>query len=95
MNIMRLLAQIIPPDEIKVPKESLDDNRLQQGFEIVIGVFAAAAVLVIAVCAFRIIISRGNSQDVSKARDGIIYASIGLVICMAAFFIVEFVVGNV
>lgn len=95
MKIMQYIAQIIPPNQINVPKDPVNESRLQQGFEIVLGVFAAAAVLVIAVCAFRIIISRGNSQDVSKARDGIIYASIGLVICMAAFFIVEFVVGNV
>lgn len=90
------VAQVISEGDIPgVPKGELTSTRTQDALQIAIGIFAAVAVLVIAVCAFRIIISRGSSQDVSKARDGIIYASIGLVICMAAFFIVEFVVGRV
>lgn len=89
------VAQIVNKDELNVPKGELSTNHLQEALQIALGIFAAVAVLIIAISAFRIIISRGNSQDVSKARDAIIYASIGLVICMTAFFIVGFVVGRV
>lgn len=97
-NFLYYTAQLIDKGDISgVPDVggTQDNSRVTTGFQIAIGIFAAAAVLIIAINAFRIIISRGNAQDVAKARDGIIYALAGLVICMAAFIIVEFVLGSV
>lgn len=90
------LAQIITPGEIpNVPKGSPTNNTITDALQFIFGVFAAVAVLIVAISAFRIVVSRGNAQDVSKARDAIIYASIGLIISMAAFIIVTFVVESV
>lgn len=90
------LAQIIDPIDIpNVPTASPTDNTITNALQFIFGVFAAVAVLIVALSAFRIVVSRGNAQDVSKARDAIIYASIGLVISMAAFIIVTFVVESV
>lgn len=98
-NLFTSLAQAvdISPGDIDVPKPAggLNSNTVEQGLNIFFGIAAAVAVLIIAISAFRIIISRGNSQDVQKARDAIIYASIGLVITMTAFAIVTFVIGRV
>lgn len=95
MNLYIRFAQIIESSEIKVPKNELGSSQITNALQVVFGIFAAVAVLVIAISAFRIVISRGNPQDVSRARDAIIFAVIGLVISMAAFTIVTFVVERV
>ncbi len=92
-------AAIINEDDINIPKTDLDtvggNSPVITGLNIFFGIAAAVAVLVIAISALRIVISRGNSQDVTKARDAIIYASVGLVVIMTAFAIVTFVVGRI
>lgn len=95
-NLPALLSQILTTDDIEnVPQTALDNNVVSNAMQMVFGIFAAAAVLIIAISALRIIISRGNPQDVSKARDAIIYASVGLVISLSALAIVTFVVERV
>lgn len=95
-NFLIKFAQVLSPDDIQnVPQTSLESNQVTNALQVVFAVFAALAVLMIAISAFRIILSRGNPQDVSKARDSIVFAIIGLVISMAAFSIVTFVVERV
>lgn len=62
---------------------------------IVLGITAAIAVLVIVIAGLRYILARGDPNAVAQARNAIIYAIVGLVITMAAFAIVTFVVGGV
>lgn len=93
--IIKHLAQTIDPNDLNVPKGSVTNNTVTDGLQILFGIFAAVAVLIIAISALRIVISRGKSEDVSRARDAIIFASIGLVISMMAFTIVTFVVERV
>ncbi len=95
-NLLIRAAQVLDPDNLEgVPKGNLDPITLTDALQWVFGVFAAVAVLVIAIAAFRIVISRGNPQDVSKSRDTIIYAAVGLAISLMAFTIVTFVVERV
>lgn len=94
-NSLTRFAQTISPDDLDVPKGNVTSTTVTDGLQIIFGIFAAVAVLIIAISALRIVISRGNSQDVSKARDSIIFAAIGLVISMMAFTIVTFVVERV
>lgn len=89
------LAQIIPEDQLDIPKRSLRENVVTNGLQIFFGVAAAVAVLIVGISAFRIVISRGNAQDVQKARDSILYAVIGLAITMSGFVIVTFVIERV
>jgi hypothetical protein len=88
-------AQLVDENKLDIPKGDLTHARLTDGLQVLFGIAAAVAVLIIAISSLRIVISRGNSQDVTKARDAIIYASVGLVITMAAFAIVTFVVERV
>lgn len=90
-----LFSQTIPPDQVVLPVAPVGDSQISSILQIVFGVFAAVAVLVIAISALRIVISRGNSQDIGKARDTIIYAAIGLAVSMMAFVIVRFVLGSI
>jgi hypothetical protein len=91
MKMFNLFSQIINQSEIDIPKGSPTSNTVTDGLQIVFGILAAIAVLIIAISALRIVISRGNSQDVSKARDAIIYAGIGLAVSLLGFIIVAFV----
>ena len=97
-NLAQKLADITIPvggdDGVRIPINPADGDALNTGLQMIFAIAGAVAVLIIAISAFRIIISRGNAQDVSKARDAIIYASIGLVVTLIAFAIVSFVVEN-
>lgn len=95
MKFTHFLAQIIPESEVDIPKNDLTESSVQTGLEIFFGVAAAVAVLVIAVSALKMTISRGNADEVTKARNTIIYASIGLAIALSGFVIVSFVVERI
>lgn len=95
MNLLNKIAQTINPGDLNIPKGEATGGTMQTGLQIFFGIAAAVAVLIIAISALKIVISRGNSQDVTKARDAIIYASVGLVVCMVAFTIVTFVVERI
>ncbi len=95
-HLLIKMAQMIDPGGIpNVPKTELTSGRVNDMLQIVFGIFAAVAVLIISIAAFMIVVSRGKSEDVSRARDAIIYASIGLIISLMALTIVTFVVGNI
>ncbi len=63
-----------------------------QVLSIVVGI---ASVVVIMVSGFRFITAGGNPENVTKARRGIIYAVVGLIITVAAQLIVNFVLSKV
>jgi hypothetical protein len=60
-------------------------------FSVLVG---AIAVIMIVIGGFRYVISSGNDQAVSGAKNTIIFALVGLVIVALAQFIVHFVIGN-
>lgn len=94
-QLLTRFAQLIPEDQIDIPKESLQENAVLNGLEIFFGIAAAVALLIVGISAFRMVISRGNAQDVQKARDSILYAVIGLTITLSGFVIVTFVIERV
>lgn len=55
----------------------------------------AAAVIVIIIAGIRMVTSSGNSESVAKARNSIIWASIGVVVASAAYAIMSFVFERV
>jgi heme O synthase-like polyprenyltransferase len=95
-SMLILFSQIsIPGGDIKIPKTDLPENA--QEFivlNIVFGVIAAVAVLVIVIAGLQFILSRGEPQKTATARNTIIYASIGLALAFFAFAIVRFVLGE-
>ncbi len=96
-HLIRTLAQTvtIDPDDLDVPQGVPTDNVVTNGLQIFFGIAAAVALLIIVISSLRLVISRGNAQDVQKARDAIIYAAVGLVITMSAFAVVTFVLERV
>jgi hypothetical protein len=61
---------------------------------IVFGIAGALALLMITVSGLRYITSAGNPEKTSKAKNGIIYALVGLVIAISAEAIVAYVANH-
>lgn len=55
----------------------------------------SVSVVVIIISGFRMVVSGGNSDSVSKARNSILYAAIGIVVSLMAYAIVNFVLNQI
>lgn len=61
----------------------------------IIATLGIVAVVIIIVGGVQYMTSSGDAAKVKKAKDTILYGVIGLIICVLAFAIVNFVVGNI
>ena len=61
----------------------------------VIAVLGIVCVIVIIIGGINYMTSSGDAGKVKKAKDTILYGVIGLVICVLAFAIVNFVIKNI
>ena len=59
-----------------------------------IGALGIVAVIIIIIGGINYMTSSGDAAKVKKAKDTILYGVIGLVICVLAFAIVNFIAGN-
>lgn len=71
------------------------DSTLQKIIDIISIVIGIVAVIMIIINGLKFITSGGDTNKVGSAKNGILYAVIGLVIVALAQFIVRFVLGNV
>ena len=60
-----------------------------------LAVLGLVAVIVIIIGGINYMTSAGDAGKVKKAKDTILYGVIGLVICVLAFAIVNFVIANI
>jgi type IV secretory pathway VirB2 component (pilin) len=63
--------------------------------DIVFATVASIAVLMIVIAGFRYIVAHGDPNATAQAKNTILYAIIGLLVSLAAFSIVTFVVGRI
>ena len=61
----------------------------------VIAVLGLVAVVIIIIGGVQYMTSSGDAGKVKKAKDTILYGIIGLVVCILAFAIVNFVITNI
>ena len=61
----------------------------------VIGILGLVCVVVMIIGGVNYMTSSGDTAKVKKAKDTILYGLIGLIICVLAFAIVNFVITNV
>lgn len=92
-NVFTILAQKV--NTTTLPKPAADSDALYNIFGIVIGTLASVALLIIVIAGLRYILSSGDPATMAKAKNAIIYALIGLIVAMAAFSIVTFVIKGV
>lgn len=79
--------------DIDIPKLSADAV-LTNGLNLLYTVAGIIAVLVIIIAGYTYVTSQGDSSAVTKAKNQILYAVIGLIIIFLAFAITWFVIGR-
>ncbi len=91
--LLRMFADTaISPGGLPQPQAS--QSSVATILQIILGIIAGLALLMITVSGLRYVISVGDPQRAKQARDGIIYSLIGLVVAITAEAIVAFVVGR-
>ena len=94
--ILKLVQTIGSQIDISpLPHVAGDPSQVPHILQVVFGVVGALALLFIVIAGFRYIISAGDPQDTAKAKNGIIYALVGLALAITAEAIVTWVVGSV
>lgn len=78
-------------NQVNLPTPSANSSTLHTVLQIVFALAGAIAFLMLVIAAFQYTISRGEPQATARAKDTIIYALVGVVICVLAFSIVSFV----
>lgn len=77
-----------------LPHAAASGGQLHDLLQILFGIIAGLAVLMIVIAGLRFVTGQGNPQEVSKARNTIIYAIAGLLIAMVAEAIVSLALVN-
>ncbi len=96
MNIIYYIAAEAAPSDYStnLPHAGAGHNQLQQILQIVFGVLAAVAVLMIVIAGLRFVTADGNPQEVSKAKGTIVYALVGLLIAISAEAIITLTLSH-
>lgn len=90
--MMRIFADQTPIINLsKLPHPSADDGTVSIILGLVFGITASIAVLIIVIAGFRYIVAHGDANATAQARNTITYAVVGLLITLAAYSIVTFV----
>ena len=74
-----------------LPDADATGNVLVNAMGLISAIAASICVLVIAIGGFRYVVSHGDPNQITQAKNAILYAIIGLVISISAFSIVTFV----
>lgn len=72
-----------------------DQPHLQAIINSILSIMGAITALILVITGFRYIFSQGNPSETATLRNSIVYSSIGLIVIMAAFAFVNFVVMGV
>lgn len=92
--LYKFASDISPIDPGSLPQGDANSSLLKTILQIVFGIIGAIALLMIVISGLRYVISGGNPDRISKAKDGIIFALIGLMVALTAEAIVSYVVKN-
>ncbi len=90
--VLLLTATSISPGSL--PHPSADPGEVSTIISVALGIIGALALLIITVSGLRYITAGGNPEKTAKAKNGIIYSLVGLVVAISAEAIVAFVVGQ-
>ena len=80
-------------------KDVAEDNTLESDVKTIlstiIGVLGFVCVVVMIIGGVNYMTSSGDAGKVKKAKDTILYGLIGLIVCVLAFALVQFVIGTI
>lgn len=96
MHFFHIFAQSINIQGLPGGKGSpnLGSNTVQNALNIFYVIAGAVGLLMITIAGFRMILARGNPQDIAQSRTIILYTLVGLVVIVAAGTIVGFVINS-
>ncbi len=90
-----LLASVLTPIQpTGLPHVGANTSTINNILSIAFTVIGALAVLAIVVSGLRYVLAGGDPQKTSKAKNGIIFALVGLAVAVSAQAIVTYVIGN-
>lgn len=93
MNTLYYLAARISADESGIPTLSAK-NAVDGILNTAYMAAGIVAVIVIIISGIFYVISQGDPSKIKRAKDGILYAVIGLVVVMLAFVVTNYVIGR-
>lgn len=93
----QMVAALVTADDLKIPKANGgNDAGLISGVLNPIYFWAGVvAVIVITVAGFMYVVSAGDPAKVSRSKNAIVGACVGLILTLGAFVITNFVIGAV
>ena len=94
IDLNTVVAQITRTD-VDLPQGNLTSASVASALRLVFGIAGGIAVLIITIAALQYVMSAGDGQSTAKAKNTILYALVGLVICITAFSITTFVLGRI
>ncbi len=77
-----------------LPHVSATGGTLRTALNIVISIVAALSVLFVVIGGLRFVLSAGNPQEAAKARSTVVFAAVGLLICITAEAVVAFALSK-
>jgi len=95
MEHLKQLLVIAQVNLDSLPGTDADSGHLKTIYNLVLGIMGAVAVLIIVIAGFRYVVSQGSPQETAAAKNTILYTLVGLVVIIAAFAIVNFVIKGV
>lgn len=92
-----ILTTLAMGTTVKKPGDGKDTlwANIQTIINAVIGILGLICVIIMIIGGVQYMTSSGDAGKVKKAKDTILYGLIGLVICVLAFAIVNFVLANI
>jgi len=93
--IFYLAEVLVPTDKVNIPQRFLTSNTVGNALKILFAVSGAIAMIIIIIAALRYVLSQGDPQSTAKAKNAIIYAVVGLIICFTAYNIVTFALTKI
>lgn len=95
-KLYTLLAEVsFNENQLNVPKTPATGSQVETILRLVFIIAGVVCVIVITIAGLNYVLSSGDPQKVSKAKDTILYAVIGLAVSILAFAIVSFVLGKI
>jgi len=92
--IVQLVSQLGSPSDVGIPDRKNDSASVRDISNLVFAVSAIVAIVSIIIYGIMYSVSAGDPGKISKAKNGIIYAVVGLIVVSSAFIITNYVAGR-
>ena len=87
--------EVARPDGVPTNLTNGDNSIIRRGINLMLYAIAVISVVMLIFGGFRYVISGGQKEAVTAAKNTILYAIVGLLIAIFAYSIVRFVIGTV